>query len=102
MNMATQLEGERIARESVESYEAMNVVADYRPKAWFFYAYLGIAVCAGVFIGIAGSNAGSDALKLIGGMAGFGLFASLFGLAENMRLRKEVAAAMVILREMRK
>jgi len=80
----------------------MNVVADYRPKAWFFYVYLGIAVCAGVFIGITGSNAGSDALKLIGGMAGIGLFASLFGLAANMRLRKEVAAAMVILREMRK
>jgi hypothetical protein len=35
-------------------------------------------------------------------MAGIGLFASLFGLAENMRLRKEIAAAMVILREMRK
>ncbi len=102
MNMATQLEGERIAKESVQSYEAMSVVADYRPKAWAFYAYLAIAVCAGIFIGITGSNAGSDALTMIGITAGIGLFAGLFALVENMRLRKEVAAAMVILREMRK
>lgn len=96
MNMATQLDGERIVKQVADEVQAREVLAQrYRPVTTWQYA---MALVAGVLWGVlVASQLGSNGSILIGAAAGVGMFVGAASYRQCIQMRRRLDAALVLL-----
>jgi hypothetical protein len=97
MNIANQLEGNRIAREVATQQQALELIsARPRPTNLSQWHY-GLAIVAGGCLGAVNVYAGEHAQLLVGILAGIGFFLGIAAFQECLSLRRRLNAAIVLL-----
>ncbi|MDP3539019.1 MAG: hypothetical protein Q8S26_10015 [Azonexus sp.] len=95
MNIANQLEGNRIAKEVTAQHQALELISARSPN--FSQWHYGLTIVVGCCLGVLNTYAGEHAQLLAGILAGTGFSLGVVAFQQCIILRRRLDAAIVLL-----